>query len=791
MTMTYSRPILTQNAILALVVGLAGGAIALGARPQAWQPIGLCGGGGLGNPAISPHDPKTILMETDMGAKFRSHDGGRTWRSMHHAQIGSSFRACPPVFDPAVPGKVHAVTGFAGFQIMTSTDNGATWTAWPKSRLGQTGRIKRMVADPDVPSRLVLGNEAGEVYVVDNGGRHWHQATGLTGSPVLGIAVERSVAKQPRTYYAATPDGVFRSADDGRTFAKSIAGLPAGLPLVSFAGGSNADRTVLYVVTETKVVDGKLAGGVYASTDKGRSWQPRMNPDINIQTRKADPYGGGDFARYTHIRTNDVNPNRAHVYCRGTSFFPPNHSTIYRTDDAGTHWKAVFFADPRFKQLNIDHDWMTRFRGTSWVGAPIAMEISPTDPDILIRADGMFAYLTTDGGKHWNACHALPAGPGDDDRTLFWRNNGLVNTTTWHYYIDPHQPKRHYIAYTDIGFARSQDSGTTWRWWGPADTPLPPGQGRDVPVPSAWRNTCYELAFDPDIPGKIWGAFSGLHDVPNENSIWRWLGRTNYRGGICRSDDFGVAWQVASTGLPDMPALSIVLDPTSPKGQRRLYAAMYEDGVYVTNDDGVKWQRTQGQPGSDFNRRLCRLVLHRDGTLLAMVTGKRIRANGPFSPDGPGLYRSRDGGKTWQWLNSNNVLLYPKDFGVDPADSNVLFIGACDAPDERGTAEQGGLYRSTDGGVQWQRVARLRPTHFGATFHPRRKGWVYATGCGWSYQPGDGGLWLSRNLGQTWEPFRQLPFASIHRVAFDPSNDAVIYVTSFGGSVWKGPAVPQ
>jgi hypothetical protein len=87
-------------------------------------------------------------------------------------------------------------------------------------------------------------------------------------------------------------------------------------------------------------------------------------------------------------------------------------------------------------------------------------------------------------------------------------------TTTWHHYVDPFEPSRHYIAYTDIGFARSLDGGKTWIWW--EDSKAAP-----------WRNTCYELAFDPDIPGKIWGAFSNVHDIPTTTSS---PGATGHRG---------------------------------------------------------------------------------------------------------------------------------------------------------------------------------------------------------------------------------------------------------------------
>jgi hypothetical protein len=53
------------------------------------------------------------------------------------------------------------------------------------------------------------------------------------------------------------------------------------------------------------------------------------------------------------------------------------------------------------------------------------------------------------------------------------------------------------------------------------------------------------------------------------------------------------------------------------------------------------------------------------------------------------------------------------------------------------------------------------------------------------------GLWLSRDNGITWQAFAELPFSNIQRVEFDPANDSVIHVTTFGGSVWHGPATPS
>ena len=48
----------------------------------------------------------------------------------------------------------------------------------------------------------------------------------------------------------------------------------------------------------------------------------------------------------------------------------------------------------------------------------------------------------------------------------------------------------------------------------------------------------------------------------------------------------------------------------------------------------------------------------------------------------------------------------------------------------------------------------------------------------------------NRPQGRTWQAFEDLSFSNIQRVEFDPADDNVIYVTTFGGGVWRGPAVP-
>ncbi|NLY00318.1 MAG: hypothetical protein GXY83_29830 [Rhodopirellula sp.] len=134
---------------------------------------------------------------------------------------------------------------------------------------------------------------------------------------------------------------------------------------------------------------------------------------------------------------------------------------------------------------------------------------------------------------------------------------------------------------------------------------------------------------------------------------------------------------------------------------------------------------------------------------------------------------------------SSEADVYPKDFSVHPKDSRVILVGACDSS---GEDQSGGLYRTSDGGQTWERIGRQGRQTFGGYFHPKFDGSIHMTLT--EGAPG-AGLWLPRDNGQTWEQFDGLPFSNIQRVVFDPRDDAVMYVTTFGGSVWRGPVVPR
>jgi photosystem II stability/assembly factor-like uncharacterized protein len=728
-----------------------------------WQPIGLSGGGAMFAPAISPVDPDLMLINCDMSAAYLSEDGGHTWRMIHHEQLRSDTR-CRPAFHPSNRDILFASSGG---QLRVSRDRGKTFSPIGDLELSLQGEI---AIHPDWPSLMLAGTSNERCSLSGDGGRTWRPCEGPYGR-VLGFHFGRS--RPDGSLFVGTQRGIWRSNDEGRTWEEKTSGLP-WKEVQGFAGGSDpkSGAMVLYCTVTSKVENGAFRGGVYRSRNRGETWEPALGAGLNLETRTADEWAYGPISQYEQVFTTDANPLTVYVMNTSTGFHPPHSDTVYRSDDAGANWRPVYFMDPRFKAYNVAPDYVTASTGQSFKGgeAPFGAAICNSDPErlVLLRNE---AHITHNGGKSWFCGSSSLAGPEKPGPGSDWVCSGLVVTTTWHHYIDPFDRRRQYIAYTDLGWARSVDAGKTWKWW-------------DTKSWAPWRNTCYEIAFDPEIPGKLWGAFSDVHDIPNDNIISERHGH-NRPGGVCLSEDFGASWHAVAKGLPAKAVTSVVVDPKSAKGSRVLFAGVFDAGVFKSDDDGRNWAAVNQGLGHPENMRVSRVFLHRDGSLFAMICARRPAAGQPLAGEGVGLYRSADSGHNWQKISQSHPFLYPKDFSVHAEDSRRILVGACDTG---GEDRSGGLFRSQDGGVTWERIGRAGPQTFGGYFHPAKKDWIYMTLT--EGAPG-AGLWLSQDAGRTWRAQDDLPFANVQRVEFDPNDTETIYTTTFGGSVWRGPAAQR
>ncbi|MCB9894873.1 MAG: exo-alpha-sialidase [Planctomycetes bacterium] len=723
--------------------------------PKGWRSIGLSGGGAMFCPAISPVDPKLMMVNCDMSAAYISRDGGHNWEMIHAEQLGGNTR-CRPAWHPTERDTLFAAGEYYG-RLKVSHDAGKTFEPIGNLPNGLRGEIHICAAQPD----LMFAGRQDETWRSEDAGKKWSVCSGPSGE-VVGF-----VSGIGGLVWVATKQGIWRSDDDGKKWSPATEGLPNG-DLLSISGSCQQKverkkrEPTLYCSVKATNDAGKYVGGVYRSDDLGNSWTSVMGGGINMDVTSADKWAQGDVAQYPTVLCTDVNPDIVWAFNTNTGVLPPHHTAAYRSEDGGKTWHATFFPDPRFKGYNVAPDYTTVGDGQFYQGAPENVAICPSDPDIVIQLDSGNCIITEDGGKTWFNGHTRQA----KDEDLF-ENTGLVVTTTWHYYVDPHEPRRHYICYTDIGFARSLDGGETWHWWSEKEK-------------APWRNTCYDLCFDTDKPGRMWGAFSNVHDIPNDNII---SGRHKGTGpgGVCHSEDFGEHWTPVKD-LPLAPCTSIIrtqrpLDPTArkPKMVWTLVATLFGEGVYASTDDGKSWTRL-GEIGSSANRRVYRVRADSEGRLFALVTA--LRNGGDWDESGPGLYRWDDD----KWTRICDSLRWPKDFTIDPDNDNHILIGAADTK-----GEGAGLWETTDGGKKWACILRKGSQHFSASFSPFHKGWIYASLCEGS--DGDA-LWLSKDGGKKWESFSKLPFRNIQRIEFDPQDEDEVIVTTFGGSIWRGPAEP-
>jgi hypothetical protein len=133
-------------------------------------------------------------------------------------------------------------------------------------------------------------------------------------------------------------------------------------------------------------------------------------------------------------------------------------------------------------------------------------------------------------------------------------------------------------------------------------------------------------------------------------------------------------WTPSWTGAPEGAATHVFLEPASPKGQRTLYACIFGRGLYKSRDGGRSWAaKNAGIEGRQpFAWRISRAG---DGTLY-LVVARRSEAGRIGDADDGALCRSRDGGERWEKMALPPGVNGPNAFTVDPTDPRRLYLSA-------------------------------------------------------------------------------------------------------------------
>ncbi len=252
-------------------------------------------------------------------------------------------------------------------------------------------------------------------------------------------------------------------------------------------------------------------------------------------------------------------------------------------------------------------------------------------------------------------------------------------------------------------------------------------------------------------PGNRVSAVAG---VPGDPNVY-YAGAAS--GGVWKSIDGGTEWKPA---FDKMPAQSIGAIAIAPSDHSIVWVGTGEtfirsnvsigDGVYRSTDGGKTWQHM----GLDKTGRIGRVIIDpRDPDVVYVAALGTCYGPQPER----GVYRTRDGGKSWERVLFVDPHSGAADLAMDPADSRTLFAGTWQIDIKTWGRQSGGpgsgVWVTHDGGTHWKRLTRddgLPDSPLGkiaVAVAPSDSQRVYAL-----IETGDrGSLWRSDNGGVKWK----------------------------------------
>jgi photosystem II stability/assembly factor-like uncharacterized protein len=574
---------------------------------RTWTRLGLETTRHIARVRVHPANPDLVYVaalgdawgpSADRGV-YRSTDGGRTWDKVLYRNEHAG--AIDLVMDATNPSVLYASLlelrrfpwGFRsagpGTGLFKSTDGGATWMELsdrPGLPAGLKGRIGLAVS-PARPTRVwaIIDAELGSkgLFRSDDAGETWERLTDNADLTQRPWYYHHIVAdpKDPEVVWVLNVNA-WKSTDGGRTFAE-----------VDVPHGDNHD---LWIDPRNpmRMVNGN-DGGATVSFNGGRSWSTLLNQPT---------------AQLYHVAVDNQVPYR-----------------LYGAQQDNTTISLPSRSD---KGLITIEDWETVGGGEDGYIAP-----HPTDFNIVYAADHHWLHRYD---RRTRQVRDISPNP----ETHYGWGSADINYRFWWTYpvmVSPHDPKVIYA--TSQVVHRSRDEGQSWEivspdlsrhdpktleqtpsylnpetqdYWGPIT--------REAYGPE-WYATIFAFAESPKQAGVLWaGSDDGYVHVSRDNGAnWEnvsppdlpefalistidpsphdaataYVAATRYklqdlRPYLYRTRDFGRTWTQIAGGLPDDDFTRVIREDP---GRRGLLYTGTETGVYVSFDDGGRWQSLQ------------------------------------------------------------------------------------------------------------------------------------------------------------------------------------------------------
>lgn len=337
------------------------------------------------------------------------------------------------------------------------------------------------------------------------------------------------------------------------------------------------------------------------------------------------------------------------------------------------------------------------------------LEQDPSSSDTFYAATWGDLYRSTDGGNTWT--------PLDLERPV-------VSIE-----IDPTDSSKLYAG-TDRGeLATSLDGGVTWSF-------------RTDPDPFGLNAPAIVL-LDPTTPSTLYVGFVESSAFPGTTP------------GVLKSTDGGASWEGVDDGIESFPIFSMAMDPQNP-------AVLYlgtRGAVLQTTDGAASWS-VLGAGELPSNREVLSLAVD-------PADSDRIYAG----LDIEGIYRSDDGGLTWNEKTTGLSGFEVRDFAFDPTDSSIVY-----------SADSLGVFRSSDRGEMW---TAANDGLFALTMATVL---VDPTDADHLLTGGFLGVFRSTDGAQSWIPTNTgLAHRSVFRLLADPVTPSTVYASSVSDTLHRSP----
>jgi len=801
-----------------------------------WRLIGPGISGCMAEIAFHPTDPKTIYSGTDMGAAFKTTDGGLTWKMLGGASLTNRnpsdlahrFRSI------AVAPDNPDVVWFSCGNTYKSEDAGKTIKQVDVSTLFPVymGVPNNVYIDPtDGNIVYLLKCDAdlkrprqfdGQLARTLDGGKTWKTVVKWpTNAPHYWstLVIDRYSpfvkGQGHQRLYLCGRDCLLQSDDGGATWNEIFGDLPKGIVSDLVVIPQTGGQTILFALCLAGDAKEKLSGYLYRSEDNGKSWKQKMNrieiyyssyrPHFSLASTPADPktlyYAAGNCRVYRSRNLGDtweiicqVNDAAIREKIKGTAFGGKEVDFFFLKKDGDTYVDCSAYALPTKGDT-------CRHNQYSWsMGVHPSLAVSPSDSNVIAFIQGT-VIATTNAGQTWDdICSDLGAPfaksrwPDEkyapSDHTHLMKSRGAQVIVPRQAAFDPFDPCHTIaIAYMDIGLRISRDGGQWWEW------------AYDKACMTKENTTsAHVVTYDPTVKGRIYMG-SGYHTL----------------GDVFRSDDAGRTftrlhiaplWAKVKkikeeTGVLHKPDVyRIVVDPSSPADKRTLYvgvnlwkrAEVPLAGIYKSEDGGITWR--EASDGMGLTANIHELIIDPRNPKILYAGVYEYNSKGVN-----GLFKTTDGGKLWTKIAPDlfgGITVY----GISQCQTrpDTLYVVAF-PPGKEGWRGQKSLFRSDDGGGTWREIRKASATSSAnyvasVAVNPFDPDWIYITQ---SHHHNDsagvGAVFRSKDGGRTWEAIDddKIPESAEHTfIQIDPCDARrLIHYSPYGLWIGFDPEAPH